>query len=309
MKKWIVGKENTLKRLDLFLSEQLETMSRKILQQAIKEEKVTVNKKPAQKKYLLQEADVVILDDTWLQQCRKIRPNSTIPVMVYYADEHIVVAEKPGRIPTQPLSNTENSTLLNGLIALYPDIQDIGEGGCMSGIVHRLDKETSGVLVVSRTDSAYSHLREQFSEKTVKRTYTVLVKGAIQKTACLIDEIAHHVKNKKKMIVVESPKNSFRGKKLYAELSYCPLEYYTDYTLLEIQLLTGVMHQIRVQCAHAGFPVAGDSLYGEIDESFPRHFVHAHKLGFYHPETEKWIEFTSPLPDDLRQILSRLKKK
>lgn len=308
-KKYIVPIEFEGKRLDSFISSRFEILSRKIVQQAIILENVTVNGELVKKNFLLKKGDVIEINEVIFDKYSKIIPNPGMEISVIFQNRNFIVVDKPGKVPTQPIRPGEKNTLLNAVAARFPDIKGIGEGGQMSGVVHRLDKDTSGLLVFARNDDTYNSLRHQFRKHSIKKIYQVLVEGNVAKKRTIVHEMAHHYRNKKKMIIIDSPSQSFRGKKYIAELEYRPVKHYGEYTLLEIQLKTGVMHQIRVQLAYIGHPVAGDVLYGSknIEEkdkkTFSRHFVHAHKLGFNDPETGKKREFSSPLPDDLTHII------
>jgi 23S rRNA pseudouridine1911/1915/1917 synthase len=186
---------------------------------------------------------------------------------------------------------------LNALLARYPELAE-GEGD-RPGIVHRLDKETSGLMVAARSRKAQAALSEQFKERQVTKSYLVLVQGRVEpKTGIIEAAIGRHPVNRKKMAVTEAGRE--------ARSQYKVIQYYKGYTLLEVRIFTGRTHQIRVHLAAIGFPAVGDDTYGAASEFFKRQFVHSHKLSFRQPETGETLSFVSELPPDLALGLARL---
>jgi 23S rRNA pseudouridine1911/1915/1917 synthase len=220
-----------------------------------------------------------------------------IPLEVIYEDKDLAVINKPAGLTTHPAPGHPNGTLLNALLARYPELAQ-GEGD-RPGIVHRLDKETSGLMVAARSRKAQAALSEQFKERQVTKGYLVLVQGRVEpKTGIIEAAIGRHPLNRKKMAVTEAGRE--------AKSQYNVIQYYKGYTLLEVRIFTGRTHQIRVHLAAIGFPVVGDATYGAASQFFPRQFVHSHKLSFKQPETGETLSFVSELPRDLALGLARL---
>jgi 23S rRNA pseudouridine1911/1915/1917 synthase len=224
-------------------------------------------------------------------------------VPVLYEDEAVLALDKPAGMPSHALRADETETVANFLLARYPDVAAVGKRPLEPGIVHRLDTETSGVLLVARTPAAYDALRQQFTERRVLKEYRAVVHGDIAQQGEIGTAIAH-TRGHTRMRVCRTAKEPGRP----ALTRYRPLERYGSYTLLAVEIPTGVMHQIRVHLASIGHPVAGDRLYGgTVAADTPaRHLLHAYRLGFTHPESGRHIEISSPVPADLRALLKRL---
>lgn len=220
-----------------------------------------------------------------------------VPVTVVYEDEDLVVVDKPPGLVVHPGSGHRDGTLVNGLLARY-DLTGVGEAG-RPGIVHRLDRETSGLLVVARTPRAYDALVGMLAAHDVEREYVAVVVGIVEAATGTIDApIGRSPRTPTKMAV--------RTGGRYARTHYDVVERFEDTTLLEVRLETGRTHQIRVHLAAIGHPVLGDPLYGRADPRCARPFLHAAALAFAHPVTGVPMRFTSPLPPDLQATLARL---
>ncbi len=293
-------------RLDRHLVAVLPDLSRTAIQRLITEGQVTVNGLPARPAYKVRTGDEI---------CVRIptpRPTTleaeAIPLDVLYEDEDIIVVNKPPGIIVHPGAGHPSGTLVNALLAHCPDLRGVG-GELRPGIVHRLDRETSGVLVVAKCDRALRVLQRQFKARTVRKRYVALVVGHVPQVDGLIDApIARHPVHRKKMAV------SVHGKP--ARTRWHILDVLQDedghaYTLVEVILLTGRTHQIRVHFAWLGYPVVGDRVYGfrHATLTAPRHFLHARDLTLRHPTTGEVMTFSAPLPDDLRAVLARLTPK
>lgn len=220
---------------------------------------------------------------------------------ILYADEHILVVDKPPGMVVHPGAGVRTGTLVNALVHRYPEVAALGPED-RPGIVHRLDKETSGVMVVARTPAAQASLLGQFKGRDVQKVYLGLVFGRMPVREGTIDwPIGRHVRNGQRFSVkTRKPRT--------AETRYSVIREFKDASLLEIRPKTGRTHQIRVHLATAGHPIVGDGRYGrrKRDKRFPRLFLHAHRLGFFHPATGEWIEFVSPLAEDLSAVLKDL---
>ena len=222
-----------------------------------------------------------------------------IPLEMVFQDEHIVVINKPAGLSVHPGPGHPDRTLVNALLALCPDIQGIGDE-IRPGIVHRLDKDTSGLMVVAKTHQAHRALSDQIKDRQVTKGYTALAVGLISPAQGQIDApIFRDPRHRKRMAVVSGGRES--------RTSYRVVEELRGYSLLELYLETGRTHQIRVHLAYLGHPLMGDVVYGKADSALSRHFLHAHHLGFRHPSSGEPVEFRSALPDDLAAVLDSLR--
>jgi len=227
-----------------------------------------------------------------------------IAIDVIYVDENVIVVNKPAGMVVHPGAGNTQNTLVNAVLNRWPEIAPVGEAE-RPGIVHRLDKDTSGVLILARNEAAYTWLVRQFKSRKTKKTYLALVDGQPPTPSGRIEAaIGRDEKNRQRMTVVYGDK----GKTAITE--YHTLERYRNHTLLEVQPLTGRTHQIRVHLAFLGCPVTGDRIYGHRKKSLdiPRFFLHAHKLSIKLPGEEEPTEFTAPLAADLKEILTTLEK-
>jgi len=229
----------------------------------------------------------------------KLAVEENILIDVIYSDEHIIVIDKAPGLVVHPGAGNNSGTLVNGLLAQFPEIINIGEPH-RPGIVHRLDKDTSGLIVVARSQSAYEWLKLQLSERHVERTYLSVVQGVVQSSNGLIDApLGRSLKDPTKRDVVASGKS--------ARTRYSLLDSTEKYSLLECKLETGRTHQIRVHMSSIGHPVLGDTKYGAKDtDLLDRFFLHAKSLSFIHPETGESVSFESKLPEDLTSALTSL---
>ena len=289
-------------RVDAFLSQKIKELSRSQLQKAIEQERVKVNQTIRKSSYKLKEGDKVEIEFE-LRKPDKVE-GEDLPLEIIYKDSHLLVINKPSGIVVHPGAGNKQGTLINALLFHFPQLKGIGPEE-RPGIVHRLDKETSGVMVVARTLGAYRDLQQQFKRRQVKKVYSGLVWGRMPEKEGLIDwALGRHVKHGQRI--------SVRTKKPRpAETFYTVQEELGNFTLLEIRPVTGRTHQVRVHFAASGHPLVGDVRYGRRKSKIkcPRLFLHASRLSFLHPDTGKKIEFTSPLSEDLKGFLKALKKK
>ncbi len=219
-----------------------------------------------------------------------------IPVTVVYEDPQLLVVDKPAGLTVHPGPGHPDRTLVNALLAMVPDLAGIG-GTLRPGIVHRLDKDTSGLMIVAKTDAAHRSLTDQLKERRVKKTYVALVEGVVKRDEGEIDgPIARHPRHRKKMAVVEGGRDALTR--------YRVVERFARHTLVEAYPVTGRTHQIRVHLTSIGHPLVGDAIYGKRSPLIERHFLHAARLAFALPPAETdWREFESPLPEDLAGVL------
>ncbi len=227
----------------------------------------------------------------------ELQPES-IPLHIAYQDEHLLVVDKPAGLSVHPGPGHPAHTMVNALLALAPDLPGIG-GYLRPGIVHRLDKDTSGLMVVAKTESAHIHLSRQLKDRAMSKSYLALAQGRTTRNEDTIDApLGRHPLHRKRMAVVPNGRT--------AQTTYRGLRHFQDATYLDVTTHTGRTHQIRVHLAHIGHPLIGDALYGRKHPQLDRHFLHAHKLGFTHPSTGEWMDFTAHLPDDLLELLNSL---
>ena len=286
-------------RLDVFLSLMAKELTRSQHQKIIEQNHVKVDGIPRKSSFRLSEGELVELDFE-IPGGEDLLPEN-IPLKTLYEDGRVIVVEKPSGMAVHPGAGRRKGTLVNALLYHFPRIKDIGPAE-RPGIVHRLDKETSGLMVVAVTPKAYSGLQRQFKQRMVEKIYWGLVYGKIAKQEGTINwAIGRHVKHGERMSVKTKKPRS-------AETHFEVFRRFKDYTLLEIKPVTGRTHQIRVHFAASGHPVVGDSRYGRIKPKSrcPRLFLHAHYLGFFHPESGERMDFHSPMPDDLERFLEKL---
>ena len=281
-------------RLDRFLAGQELGLSRARLQRLIREGNVTLNDGPTKASAMVRAGDRISLLVPAPKPLKLMAER--IPLDIVYEDAHLVVVDKPAGLTVHPAPGHASGTLVNALLALYPDLPGIG-GWQRPGIVHRLDKDTSGLMVVAKTDQAHHSLSQQIQEREVRKGYTALVMGTVVDDEGLIDApIGRDSHHRKRMAVVEGGRSS--------QTRYVVVGRNDNYTLVEVFPTTGRTHQIRVHFASIGHPLVGDELYGGKSTLLSRQFLHAHLLGFEHPDLGEWMEFQRPLPENLRETLA-----
>ena len=229
-----------------------------------------------------------------------------MPLTVVHQDDQLMVIDKPPGLSVHPGPGHPDQTLVNGLLALCPDMKDVGVigGEIRPGIVHRLDKDTSGLMMVARTQTAHNDLSTQIRDRRVTKGYLALVSGQPSQESGVVDApVGRDPYHRKRMAVVAGGRES--------RTRYRVLEHLSGWSLIELYLETGRTHQVRVHMAHLGHPLFGDRVYGrpqdEIERAIDRHFLHAHHLGFKHPASGEPVEFRSELPADLAGVVERLK--
>jgi 23S rRNA pseudouridine1911/1915/1917 synthase len=282
-------------RLDKYLTQVLPRLSRAYLQRLIEQGDVLVNGQKAKASRKLSEGDRITVELPPPPGPPLAEP---IPLAVIYEDEDILVVDKPAGLTVHPASGHPNHTLVNAVLARCPGLT-LSNELTRPGIVHRLDKDTSGLIVIAKNDSARDYLAGQFKSRTVTKGYLVLVKGRLSPEQGIIEApIGRDPHRRERMAIVEAGKE--------ATTRYQVRKYLDNYTLVEVSPLTGRTHQIRVHLSAIGHPVIGDPTYGTKSAYLDRQFVHAYRLGFRLPSSEQYHEFTSPLPVDLEQALVRL---
>ncbi len=290
-------------RIDSFIAEALPDLSRTAVQRLVDAGEVTVNEAVPRSSYRVRRGDTVVVHITPPQPVT-LSPE-VLPLDILYEDADILVVNKAAGMVVHPGAGNLSGTLVNALLAHCTDLQGIG-GELRPGIVHRLDKDTSGVMVVAKHDRAIRALQRQFKEREVRKTYVALVIGNIAQDEGVIEApIGRHRVHRQRMAVIADGKPARTRWKVRGR-------YHDDqnhpYTLLDVRLLTGRTHQIRVHFAWLGFPLVGDAVYGPAYSplSAPRQFLHARALTLLHPTTEEKMTFSAPLPEDLAQFLATL---
>ena len=233
-------------------------------------------------------------------------PEPDLPIRIVHADAYLVVADKPAGMPSHPLKPGEKGTAANALVGRFPELAAVGPSPREGGLVHRLDTDTSGLLLSARTDAAHAMLRAQFSARTVEKGYLALVAGEIHAGGEIALPLLHDPRDPRRMQAASDPEYAAEHGARAAVTRFLPLERKGGFTLLEVEIPTGVMHQIRAHLAFIGHPLAGDALYGGPEvPGLSRHFLHAARLAFAHPDGSR-VRYQSPLPKDLDDALRGL---
>jgi 23S rRNA pseudouridine1911/1915/1917 synthase len=287
---FLVPKGGTRLRLDRFLAERLSEYSRSRIQHLIRGGFVRLNGARTRPRQLVRDGDKIELVEPPLEKI-EARPEP-MPLEILFEDDDLIVINKPAGLTVHPGAGHREHTLVNALLSHCAMLSGIG-GKERPGIVHRLDKETSGCLVVAKNDAAHRELSKQFAERTAEKIYLALVAGKLRKAAGVIEEkIGRHPVHRQRMRVT-----SLRGRA--AKTEYRVIRSGDQASLIQCWLHTGRTHQIRVHLHHLGHPILGDKVYApRLAKDFPRQMLHAWKLGFRHPGTGAWKNFEAPLPDD-----------
>ncbi|MBR4172914.1 MAG: RluA family pseudouridine synthase, partial [Clostridia bacterium] len=283
-------------RIDKYISEEIEDISRSFASKLLEEEKVTVSGKPASKNYRPKDGEVIEIS---LPEPKKLSlMPENIPIDIVYEDDSLAVINKPQGMVVHPANGNESGTLVNALLYHFGDNLSAINGVIRPGIVHRIDKDTAGLLVVAKTNEAHLALSRQLKEKKAKRRYLAIVHGNINDGGTVDKPIGRHPKDRKKMAVVAGGRN--------AVTHYNVLENFRDSALLECILETGRTHQIRVHMASIGHSIVGDKTYTTIREKIKTagQLLFAETIGFDHPKTNEYMEFKAELPDYFSEILT-----
>ena len=290
-------------RLDRFLSEELEDHSRSFLQKLIKEGLVTVDGKPVKANYRLSAGQQVSVQVREPEEVN-IEPQE-MPLDILYEDGDVCIVNKPKGMVVHPAAGHYRDTLVNGIMYHCQDSLSGINGSLRPGIVHRIDKDTTGALIICKNDKAHSCIAEQLKEHSITRRYRAIVIGNLSEDEGTVDApIGRHPTQRKKMAV-----NRINGKR--AVTHYRVLERFRGYTYIECQLATGRTHQIRVHMASIGHPLLGDTVYGPAKQAYPLlegQTLHAMVIGFVHPTTGAYMEFEAPLPAYFAELLQKLPK-
>ncbi len=284
-------------RIDKYLSENTE-YSREFIQKLIENNLVLVNDKKVKASYKVEINDKIIInDEDFKEECDIIPTKMDLDIV--YEDEYVMVINKPSGLVVHPGSGNYTNTLVNGLIYYTNNLSDIN-GEVRPGIVHRIDKDTSGLLLIAKTNKAHEILAEDFKEKRVKREYIALLNGVFKQGSATIDAPIGRDKNfRERMCVTEENSKS-------AVTHMKVLKRYSNYTLVSCILDTGRTHQIRVHMAYIGYPVHNDPVYSKKEATSFGQFLHSYKMKFVHPITNKEMEFEAPLPLEFEKFLETI---
>lgn len=306
MKKEIIVENDEKERLDLYISKAEPKISRMTVKRLLEEGKILVNGKNQKASYKVALNDKIEIQ---IDKPKEIELKAQdIPIEIMYEDSDIIVVNKPKGMVVHPANGNPDGTLVNAIMAICKDsLSGIG-GEIRPGIVHRLDKDTSGLLIVAKNDLAHIKMSEQIKDRKVKKTYIALVRGTVPENEATINmPIGRSTKDRKKMAVVKDGKEAITHFKV--------LKRYTTkngtYTLLEVKIDTGRTHQIRVHLAQIGFPIIGDTVYsnGKNEFGVVGQCLHAKRLEFSHPITGKEMQIEAPLPEYFEKIIESLENK
>ncbi|PMB44341.1 RluA family pseudouridine synthase [Fischerella thermalis CCMEE 5205] len=293
-------------RLDRYLTERLTDLSRSRVQQLIEQGQVQLNGKICtSKKTSVKRGDRICLEIPPAEPLELTAQD--IPLDILYEDDQLLILNKPAGLVVHPAPGHPDGTLVNAILAHCPNLPGIG-GVQRPGIVHRLDKDTTGAIAIAKTEFAHQHLQAQLKAKTAQREYLGVVYGVPKTENGTIDlPIGRHPVDRKKMAVVSLEKGG-----RHATTHWRILERLGNYTLMHFQLETGRTHQIRVHSAHIGHPIVGDPVYSSgrsVGVNLPGQALHAWRLRLQHPVSEKWIEVTAPIPQTLKTLLEVLRRR
>ena len=288
-------------RLDKYLAKEKPELSRSMIQKLIEEEQILVNGCPVRISYLVQMQDDITIEVPEVKEVG-IRAQD-LPIDIIYEDQDIILVNKPKGMVVHPANGNPDGTLVNAIMAKCKDgLSGIG-GELRPGIVHRLDKDTSGLLIVAKNDHAHIQMSDQIKEHKVQKTYLALVKGIVKENEATIQmPIGRSTQDRKKMAVRKDGKEAITHFRV--------LTRYLHHTLLEVKIETGRTHQIRVHMAQIGHPVVGDMVYSSGKNAFgvEGQMLHAQKLDFTHPRTGEKMHFEAPLPRYFNEVLEKLEK-
>jgi 23S rRNA pseudouridine1911/1915/1917 synthase len=308
---WRVPNDRAETRLDSFVRRCLPHLSRRAAEHAICGKLFRINDKVGEKGDKLLPGDQVTFEgaEHWLLTAPVSQSQLRVPIV--YEDDAVLVVDKPAGMATHGFSGRDQGTLANFLAAERPDLLMIGKSHWEPGLVHRLDRETSGLVLVAKTQAAFDDLRLQFRQRQVKKKYWALVWGIADAQGSVAYPVAHDSRDKRRMRAITYVYPRSKKQKSWTALTRFRKLWDADgLSLLEIEMETGVTHQIRVHLEASGHPIVGDTLYGENNRkkfNLERHFLHAYYLEFFHPRDRRVVKIESDLPLELKDVLGRLK--
>lgn len=301
MEKFVIEIEQVGKRLDLFVISVIKDLSRMNAKRLIEDGNVQVNSKNSKVSYKVQNGDII---EIHIPEAKQLDLKAQeIPIEVVYEDSDIIVVNKPKGLVVHPANGNWDGTLVNAIMAICKDsLSGIG-GEVRPGIVHRLDKDTSGLLIIAKNDKAHINMSNEIKNREVKKVYIALVRGIVAENEATINmPIGRSNKDRKKMAVVKNGKEAITHFKV--------IKRFDKYTLLEVKIDTGRTHQIRVHLSEIGHPVVGDEIYSNGKNEFGVHgqLLHAKSLDFKHPITGKDMHLEAELPEEFKNVLKKLEE-
>lgn len=300
IRQFLVGEEEEGDRLDVYLSEQLGDMSRSYIQKIIKDKKVEVNGKIEKAKYLVKEDDSIKIEIPAPKLLEVIPQN--IPIDIVYEDDDVLIVNKPQDMVVHPAPGNYDNTLVNAILYHCKDKLSSINGVIRPGIVHRIDKDTSGLLMIAKNNNSHNSLAEQLKDHSITREYEFICHGVVKEDKITVDKpIGRNPKDRLKMAVVKDGKR--------AVTHFEVVERFENFTHMRARLETGRTHQIRVHALSINHPLLGDPIYGPKNTKLKLNgqTLHAKKLGFIHPRSKEYIEFNSELPEYFKDIIKKLK--
>lgn len=301
IREFLVEEDEEGDRLDVYLSDQFVDMSRSYIQKIIKDKKVTVNGKIEKAKYLVKEEDKVVIEIP-KPKILEVVPQD-IPIEIVYEDDDIIIVNKPQGMVVHPAPGNYEGTLVNAILYHCKGNLSSINGVIRPGIVHRIDKDTSGILMIAKNNNAHNCLAEQLKDHSITREYEFICHGVFKEDNVTVDRpIGRNPKDRLKMAIVPNGKR--------AVTHFEVLERFNGYTHVRARLETGRTHQIRVHAMSINHPLVGDPVYGPKNSKIKLNgqALHAKKLGFIHPTTKEYVEFDSELPDYFQKLLEKLRK-
>lgn len=301
IREFLVEEDEEGDRLDVYLADQFVDMSRSYIQKIIKDKKVTVNGKIEKAKYLVKEEDKIVIEIP-KPKVLEVVPQD-IPIEIVYEDDDIIIVNKPQGMVVHPAPGNYEGTLVNAILYHCKGNLSSINGVIRPGIVHRIDKDTSGILMIAKNNNAHNCLAEQLKDHSITREYEFICHGVFKEDNVTVDRpIGRNLKDRLKMAIVPNGKR--------AVTHFEVIERFNGYTHVRARLETGRTHQIRVHAMSINHPLVGDPVYGPKNSKIKLNgqALHAKKLGFIHPTTKEYIEFDSELPDYFQKLLEKLRK-
>ena len=301
IREFLVEEDEEGDRLDVYLADQFVDMSRSYIQKIIKDKKVTVNGKIEKSKYLVKEEDKIVIEIP-KPKVLEVVPQD-IPIEIVYEDDDIIIVNKPQGMVVHPAPGNYEGTLVNAILYHCKGNLSSINGVIRPGIVHRIDKDTSGILMIAKNNNAHNCLAEQLKDHSITREYEFICYGVFKEDNVTVDRpIGRNPKDRLKMAIVPNGKR--------AVTHFEVIERFNGYTHVRARLETGRTHQIRVHAMSINHPLVGDPVYGPKNSKIKLNgqALHAKKLGFIHPTTKEYIEFDSELPDYFQKLLEKLRK-
>lgn len=301
IREFLVEEDEEGDRLDVYLADQFVDMSRSYIQKIIKDKKVTVNGKIEKSKYLVKEEDKIVIEIP-KPKVLEVVPQD-IPIEIVYEDDDIIIVNKPQGMVVHPAPGNYEGTLVNAILYHCKGNLSSINGVIRPGIVHRIDKDTSGILMIAKNNNAHNCLAEQLKDHSITREYEFICHGVFKEDNVTVDRpIGRNPKDRLKMAIVPNGKR--------AVTHFEVIERFNGYTHVRARLETGRTHQIRVHAMSINHPLVGDPVYGPKNSKIKLNgqALHAKKLGFIHPTTKEYIEFDSELPDYFQKLLEKLRK-